>query len=235
VIAISKSTADDLSRLLLVDEAKISPVLLAADRHFRPAGDAKTVELTCEKYGLVSGRYILFVGALEPRKNVPLLLRAYRELVDGGIQERLVIVGRKGWMYGEIFEVLRSLRLEENVVFTGYVPDSKLADLYCGARVFVYPSVYEGFGLPVLEAMSCGTPVVTSNVSSMPEIAGDAAVLVDPRDLRNLTQAIRNVVVDDCLHQTLRRRGLERAAEFSWESTARGTLKVYQEAFGKDR
>lgn len=229
IIAISESTGKDLLHLLGVTPDKIHTVLLAADDNFRPIGDCVKVGKICRRYGLQPGEFFLYVGTLEPRKNVPALLHAYKDLLDSGIQERLVIVGKKGWMFENIFATMQILGLENKVIFTGYVPDEDLPYLYNGARLFVYPSLYEGFGLPVLEAMACGTPVVTSNVSSMPEIVGDAGLLVNPHEHSQLAQAIECLIMDDDLHQSLKERGLERAAQFSWEKTAQETLKIYSQ------
>ena len=227
IITISESTRLDLLRLLRVTPDKVYAILLAAGDNIRPVNDHTKAARICSRYGLQAGEFILYVGVLEPRKNVPTLLHAYRDLVDRGLQERLAIVGKQGWMFENIFATVQTLKLEDRVVFTGYVPDEDLPYLYNGARLFVYPSLYEGFGLPVLEAMTCGTPVITSNVSSMPEIIGDAGLLVDPHDPKQLAQAIECLIADNDLRQTLRERGLQRAAQFSWEKTARETLKVY--------
>jgi glycosyltransferase involved in cell wall biosynthesis len=180
------------------------------------------------KYGLPP-RYILFVGILQPRKNVTTLLRAFsllvREKVDRGLT--LVIAGGKSWGYQEIFETARALNLRDRVRFTGFVEDEDLAELYRGARLFVYPSLYEGFGLPIVEAMASGVPVITANTSSMPEVAGGAAVLIDPRSPEALAAAMASVLGDATLSEELRRKGLARAREFSWDAVARKTLEVY--------
>lgn len=227
IIAISESTSRDIKGLLPITPGKVHAIPLAAGSKYRRIADRPTVDRVCGQYGLQAGEYVLFIGVLEPRKNIPVLLHAYRELVDGGIRKKLAIVGKKGWMYDEIFSTVRMLKMEENVVFTGYVPDADLPYLYNGASLFVYPSLYEGFGLPVLEAMSCGTPVVTSNVSSMPEIVGDAGILVDPHDAHQLAEGLKKVILDEHLCGVLKQRGLERAAQYSWERTARETLQVY--------
>jgi len=161
------------------------------------------------------------------------LAGGYALLVEKGVREPLVIAGRKGWMYADIFRVVVSLGLRERVIFTGYVPGRELPYLYNAARIFVYPSIYEGFGLPVLEAMACGTPVVTSNVSSMPEVAAGAAILTNPSDHKQMASSMEAILADECLRQSLRERGLRRAAEFSWERTARETLQVYFRACEK--
>ena len=232
IITISASTARDVAHLFegTLPPEKVRVTTLAASSHFRLLNDAAGVERICRKYNLQAGQFILYVGALEPRKNVPTLLHAYRALVDRGFQQRLAIVGRRGWMFKDIFTTAKTLKLEGRVIFTGYVPDEELPYLYNGARVFAYPSLYEGFGLPVLEAMACGAPVVTSNASSMPEIVGEAGLLVDPHDRRQLTEAIERLIVDDDLHHALQEQGVRRAADFSWEKTARETLKAYSAA-----
>jgi glycosyltransferase involved in cell wall biosynthesis len=227
VIAVSESTRADILRRLHTDAAKVSVVLEAADKRFISCPDSAEVRRVCATFRIDAGRYLLFVGILEPRKNIPLLLNAYRLLVDQGVGLPLVIAGKKGWMFKTIFSVVKNLGLQQHVIFTGYVDKRDLPCLYNGARLFVYPSLYEGFGLPVLEAMACGTPVVTSNVSSMPQITGDAALLVSPADALGLAAAMRRLTSDDALHAELRQRGLKRAAEFSWENAARQTLEIY--------
>lgn len=226
IVSVSESTKGDIIRYLKISQSKIHVTLEAANQSFRPlAGDV--IEPVCLKYGLKPGQFVLFVGTLEPRKNVPALLRAYRGLLERGYKQKLAIVGRRGWMYDDIFTAVKNLELGNDVVFTGYVHEGELPHLYNGASMFVYPSLYEGFGLPVLEAMACGTPVVTSNISSMPEIVGSAGVVVNPYDVDELLHAMEAVVVDKELAKRLRKRGLERAREFSWEKTAMETLKVY--------
>ncbi|MFB3854687.1 MAG: glycosyltransferase family 4 protein [Vicinamibacterales bacterium] len=232
IVTISKSTADDLTRLWpeVAGPAKVRAIPLAAAPWLRPVADVDEIDAVCSQHGVARNAYILYVGVLEPRKNLVTLLHAYRSLLDRGAAEKLVMAGRPGWGYGDVYAAARSLGLSDMVVFTGYVPDRSLPALYSGAAVFAYPSLYEGFGLPVLEAMSCGTPVVTSNVSSMAEIAGDAARLADPRSADSLASALQDVLSDRDLRGRLRERGLARAREFSWERTARETCEVYREA-----
>jgi glycosyltransferase involved in cell wall biosynthesis len=227
LIAISESTRHDVIRLLNVAPEQIVTIPLAASPDYR-ALPANCVAEVCTRYELMPGRYIAYVGVLEPRKNVPLLIEGYAALAAEFPDIPLVIAGKKGWMYDEIFQRLTALGLEQRVRFLGYVPDADLTPLYNGARVFVYPSRYEGFGLPVLEAMQCGTPVITTNVSSMPEVAEDAALLVAPDDLAGLVVALRRVLTDDILARDLGQRGQKRSATFSWERCAQETLQVYQ-------
>lgn len=226
IIAVSESTKNDILKYCRVSPSKISVILEAADGIFKPSA-YNSIEYICKKYGLESKKYILFTGLLEPRKNVPVLLKAFAGIRQKGHEIKLAIVGRQGWMYNEIFKTIKQLNLEQHIVFTGYVPETELPHLYSGAAVFVYPSLYEGFGLPVLEAMSCGTPVITSNISSMPEIVGNAALTINPHNHHELMQAIEKIIADSNLSISLKSRGLKRATEFSWEKTAIETLKVY--------
>jgi glycosyltransferase involved in cell wall biosynthesis len=176
---------------------------------------------------------LLFLGTLEPRKNVPGLLHAYRILLDQQVTaEPLVLVGGKGWLYEEIFERVEALKLGEQVRFLHGVPDADLPGLYSAASVMTTPSFYEGFGLPALEAMSCGTPVVVADRASLPEVVGDAGILVDPEDPEAIAEGLKRVLTDEELHARLGERGLERASRFSWERVARETLEVYREVLG---
>lgn len=175
--------------------------------------------------------YVLAVGNLEPRKNLPGLLRAFARLAPE-VPHDLVLVGAEGWLTGEIHATLDELRLGGRVRMTGFVEDADLPAWYGAADLFVYPSLYEGFGLPVLEAMACGAPVVTSNVSSLPEVAGDAALLVDPSDVDSIAEEMRRGLTDAALALDLRRRGQLRAADFTWDRTAEQTVAVYREVAG---
>ena len=233
VITDSMQSREDIVKHLRVTPERVTVVPLAADRRFRPVNPA-TVASVLQAHG-VAQPYILYVGALESRKNLPRLLEAYALLRAWSEQWRLVIVGARKWKSSPIFETVARLGLEPFVTFTGYVADDDLPALYAGAGLFAFPSLYEGFGLPVLEAMACGTPVVTSNSSSLPEVAGDAALLVDPYDVEAIAGAMRQVLEDPALARDLREWGLARAAEFSWERTARETVAVYEQALSRRR
>ena len=196
---------------------------------FRPVRSDEALRGAAARYGLPP-RYVLAVGTLEPRKNLTALLEAFARLRRGGAvgpELRLVLAGARGWLDEPIFRTVRALGLEAAVHFPGFIDDDDLPAVYSGAALFVFPSLYEGFGLPPLEAMACGVPVVTSNVSSMPEVAGDAALLVDPRDVDGLAAAIVRVLRDEELRDRLRGAGVARARRFSWEATARQTLDAY--------
>ena len=224
IVPSSAVKRDVLERLGLPDD-RVVVTPEGCEPRFRPTPCADVLA----RYGLPS-RYVLAVGTLEPRKNVTTLLQAFARLRRrGGIDPalRLVLVGARGWLDEPIYETVRSHGLDEIVHFAGFVDDDDLPAVYSGAALFVFASLYEGFGLPLLEAMACGAPVITSNVSAMPEVAGAAAVLVDPRDVDGLAAAMARVLRDDGLRDRLRRAGVARAGQFSWEATARRTLDAY--------
>lgn len=226
VICISEHTRRDAVQHYGLDETKVFVVPEGVDDRFRPVSDEQVAAIRA-RYSLPED-YILFVGTIEPRKNLIALLEAFRALRSEGREERLVIVGRKGWLHGATFARVRELGLEGEVQFPGYVADEDLPALYRAASVFAFPSLYEGFGLPPLEAMSCGTPVVCSDSSSLPEVCGDAAILVAPRDIRGLTGALRRVLDDTALQRDLRERGVRQAAKFSWRHAATSTVSIYR-------
>ncbi len=232
IIAISEQTKRDVVALLGVPAERVVVTLLAADERCRVIEDRALVERVVGRYG-VGRPYILYTGTLEPRKNVPTLIRAFHALKqEMGIPHRLLLAGRKGWLYDEVFAVVKRLGLTEEVIFTGYVPDDDLPHLYNGADLFVYPSLYEGFGLPPLEAMACGCPVVTSNTSSLPEVVGNAGLMVDPTRVDDLAEAMGRILGDASLASDLRAKGVSRAAHFSWQRCAAETMAVYRQVTG---
>ena len=226
LIADSESTRQDAIRLAGTPPEKIFTAQLGVTPEFRQVRDQIPLQQVRQKYQLPE-HFLLYVGLLEPRKNLPTLLQAYAAIADQLPGHRLVIAGRKGWMFEEVLRQVEQSNLAEKIHFTGYVEQSDLPLVYNMADVFIYPSIYEGFGLPVLEAMACGTPVITSSVSSMPEIVGDAGVLLSPDDPRALAGAMLHLVNDPAERQRLSHRGLERAAAFTWERTAAQTIAVY--------
>jgi glycosyltransferase involved in cell wall biosynthesis len=236
IIAITDSTRRDILRILGVPEDKVVTVAYGVDAIFHPADDREQINAVREHYGM-PGSYLLFVGMLEPRKNLVRIIQAYGCLKaeDPALSYRLVMAGNRGWGYEEARREVARLGLESDVIFTGPMPHDELPALFSGAELFVYPSLYEGFGLPPLEAMACGTPVITSNVSSLPEVVGDAALLVDPLDVGELAKAMRRVLSDGELHEQMRMKGLKRAKQFTWEETARRTLQVYEDAYSLAR
>lgn len=227
IAADSQATADDLGTWLQVPPEKITVIHLGLDPEFAPR-PAEAVRATLQASNLPHG-YLLFVGTFEPRKNVPGLLRAYaglRALAPDA--PPLVLAGLKGWLFDETLRLAQELGLAGQVRFLENFPAAQLPDLYAGAAALVLPSHYEGFGFPVLEAMGTGTPVVIANRSSLPEIAGGAAIQADPDDAEALAQAMRQVLDDASLRDSLVRRGRANAARFTWERTARETLALYQ-------
>ncbi len=228
IIAVSESTKRDIIEYLDVSEDKIKVVYEAADPIYRPVTEDEAESV--KRRFKTNGSYIMYVGGMDPRKNLEGLLDAYRRLpTDLSREHKLVVVGRLDQWYPEIEKLISEFGLRERVVFTGFVPDEMLVALYNGASVFVLPSLYEGFGLPLLEAMSCRTPVVCSNAASIPEVIGDAALMVDPHDVDGLAAAIERALTDSELREGLREKGFKRAKSFSWEKTARETLAVYEE------
>ena len=229
VIVPSSATKAELLRYLSVDESKVVVTPWGCEARFQSAGDPTSLALVRQRYRLPE-RYLLFLGTLEPRKNVLTLLQAYAQLCaqQAALDVKLVIAGGHGWGYKDVKATCEALRLTDRVVFTGFVDEDDMPDLYRGAMLFVYPSLYEGFGLPIVEAMACGVPVITSNVASIPEVAGEAAILVEPRQPEALAAAMASVLGDAQLQDTLRQRGLERASQFSWERVARQLLAVYR-------
>ncbi|PDV99075.1 glycosyltransferase family 4 protein [Candidatus Chloroploca asiatica] len=225
VITVSASARQDLAHFLRLHEHKIYLTGEAAGSEFAPASP-EAVAAVLTRLG-VQQPYLLYLGGLNGRKNVERLLAAFAEVRRAHPALTLVIVGKRQWRAEGIEVALAQYELEPYVRFTGYLPDADVPLLYSGATAFVFPSLYEGFGLPVLEAMACGAPVVTSNVSSLPEVAGDAALLVDPCDTAAIAAAIRRIIEEPGLAERLRTRGLARAAQFSWERTAEETLAVY--------
>ncbi|MCZ7569698.1 MAG: glycosyltransferase family 4 protein [Ardenticatenaceae bacterium] len=232
IIAVSETSKRDIVAFLGVADEKISVIYEAAGPAFRPRPAAEVAQ--------VLGRlsldqpYILYVGTIEPRKNLVRLVRAFAHLRAEGRCERLVLAGALGWDYAPLFAEIERLGLGDAVIHLGFVPQDELVVLYNGAAVFVFPSLYEGFGLPPLEAMACGTPVITSTTSACAELATDAALLVDPTDELAIAEALRQVLTDSDLAADLRQRGLARVAAFSWEQTAEQTLAVYEAAAGGD-
>ncbi len=226
VVAISECTRRDAARLYGLDEATIRVVPGGVHPRFHPA-EPEASRAVRRKYALPE-RMILYVGTLEPRKNLATLLEAYRALKDGGISHGLVIAGKAGWRYQATFRRLTQLGLEGEVILPGYIADEDLPALYSAADLFAFPSLYEGFGLPVLEAMACGTPVVCSNASSLPEVAGDAAILLDPRDAGAWARTMGRVLADPALAAELRARGLARATRFTWAACAQAMREVYR-------
>ena len=229
IITISRDAESEIKHFFPFTEKKIDVTYLAGNNDFFT--DKKTLKLK-EHYG-VSSKFILAIGNLQPRKNLLRLIKAFSMVKKNFRDIKLVIAGKEHWKSSQIFELVTSLDLVDEVVFAGYIPNEDLVTFYNLAIVLVYTSLYEGFGLPILEAMACGTPVITSAVSSMPEVAGDAAILVDPYDVEHISEAIRLVLNNQETRQILSSKGLERVKQFSWKITAQQTMKVYKDVLGR--
>jgi glycosyltransferase involved in cell wall biosynthesis len=222
ISADSQATQDDLVNLLNVPSEKVKVIHLGHDPRFSILPN-ESVRPVLARLGLESG-YVLCVGTFEPRKNVPGLVRAYAQLRDA---PPLVLVGNRGWLFTDTLKLIQDLKLETRVHFFENLPAGDLPAVYNGAGVFALPSFYEGFGFPVLEAMGCGVPCVIANRASLPEIAGEAALAVDPDQTDALAAALERVLSESDLRHSLRQKGLERVGHFTWEKTARETLALY--------
>lgn len=228
IVVDSKATANDLGKLYGIPSRRIRLLYPAVDQRFRPMPATETAPLR-ERLRLPD-RFLLFVGTLEPRKNLTRLLQAFALLRADYPDLHLVIAGRRGWLYDEIFATVDRCGLRERVHFLDFVADGDLPALYNLAEAFVYPSLYEGFGFPVLEALACGTPVVTAKVASLPEVAGSAAIMVDPREVEDIAAGIRAALTDP---EPLRAGGPPQAATFRWEQTGQALVAIYRELAAK--
>ena len=225
IITISESSRQDVHRFFGVPLHQIDVVVPGVDPIYQPLPAAQVAAFR-QKHGL--DRFILHVGTLQPRKNIPVLIEALARLEDAAL--KLVLVGGKGWLFDDIFRQVQALGLAERVIFTGYVPDGDLPLWYNAAELLVFPSVYEGFGLPVVEAMACGTPVIAAKSSSIPEAVGEAGLLFEPNDVEMLVNQMTAVLTNTDLQHKLRQQGLDHAQTFSWERAGRETAAVYRRA-----
>jgi glycosyltransferase involved in cell wall biosynthesis len=230
IIAVSKHTAGDVVNYFKVERTKVRVIYHGVDDSFRPDVPLKSILQVKKKYGILAPQYILWVGTIEPRKNLSSLIQAYDRLKRIHEEYHLVLGGGWGWKYEEILPLIHSLG--KKVKVTGYLPREDLIALYGGASLFVYPSLYEGFGMPLLEAMKSGVPVIASNTSCIPEVIGESGILIDPLDILQIKEAILEVLSDKALHTSLRVKGMKRANLFTWNRAAQETLDLYREIIG---
>ena len=231
IITVSSHAAEETIHLLGAPPERIEVVHHGVDARFRPLPEELTEEFRSRK-GLPE-EFLLFVGTLEPRKNSVRLIEAFARTSRG--DTKLVLAGGRGWYDSEIASRVAELGLEKEVIMPGFVPEEELPVLYNAAAAFVYPSLYEGFGMPLLEGMACGTPTLTSNCSALPEVCGDAALVVDPYSVDSIAAGLQQLLDDDGLRHDLRQRGLAHAAGFTWGRMARETAAVYYQALGKEQ
>lgn len=230
IITVSENSKKDILEYFPVQGSRIVVTYEGINEKFFQKPDETFMKQVKHKYNIVKN-YILFVGTLEPRKNIPALIRAYDSAKSLHEDFQLVLAGGLGWVYDEILDAIEKSSVKENILLTQYVPWEDVHALYYGASLFVFPSFYEGFGLPPLEAMACGIPVITSDVSSLPEVVGDAALLVAPDKEDEIAGVMEKVLSDRALSEQMAQKGLERAKMFSWEKTAGQTLKIYEKVF----
>jgi glycosyltransferase involved in cell wall biosynthesis len=235
ILTLSENVRQDIIDTYGIAPERVTTIPIAAPAHFRPVTDDEEIQRVRHTYD-IAGDYILSVGSIQPRKNLTRLVAAYarlrRERAEGKLP-KLVIVGKPAWLYDETLRAIQESGIGDLTVLTGYVPAADLPALYSGAVCFVYPSYFEGFGLPPLEAMQCGAPVIAGNRTSLPEVLGDAGLLVDPFDEAAIASAIARLIDDSDLRAELRVKGLQRARGFDWHETARRTLAVYRQIVDK--
>jgi len=233
IITVSEYSKSDIKRYFGVDDDKITVTYQAVDEIYMPHSRDKARSIIFNKYG-VDTPYILYLGGFSQRKNLARLIKAFKKVINEYSSTlNLLILGEHSRSYPSLWKLTEELGLCDSIKFLNFVPTYDLPYFYNGAEVFVYPSLYEGFGLPPLEAMQCGTPVVTSNVSSIPEIVGDSCLLVDPYSTDSIAEQILRLLCDDILWQKYRLLGLEKAQEYSWQTTAEKTMSVYEKCMKK--
>lgn len=228
VVAVSKNTSQDIQNILNIKKDKIEMIYEAAKNYFRPIDNDDKLKEVLHKYNIYE-KYILSVGTLEPRKNLINIFLALEKLEERKEFEeyKLVVVGQEGWCFKESHGILNNLKVKKKIIFTGYVHDDDMPFLYSGAKCFVYPSLYEGFGLPILEAMACGCPVITSNNSSLPEVGGRAVSYVNPKDKDQIYTEIKNIINGEERTRQLILQGKQQAKKFSWEKTSEQYLNLF--------
>ncbi|MDQ3239364.1 MAG: glycosyltransferase family 4 protein, partial [bacterium] len=232
IVTISESSKLDIIKYYKVDPKKIVVTYLGYDTEtFQPVTDRNKIQEVMKKYNIAQP-YILYLGTLQPRKNIVRLIQAFKlltsDLAISKLGLKLVIVGKKGWLYDEIFAEVKKLNMEEIVVLTGYIQDEEKAAMLSGALLYTLPSLYEGFGIPIIEAMACGTPVVVSRISSLPEVVGEYGILIDPYSVPSIGEGLKLLVTDTELRERMSQQGLKWVKQFDWIHCARITLGVLE-------
>ena len=228
VITVSEATKKDLNKFYGVSPDKVEVTHLGLDGSFRPM-KYEEVQPVLDKYDLVYQKYVLYVGTIQPRKNIIRLVEAFQKIKkENHVEEKLVIAGGRGWLWEPIVKKIKMVGLDGSTRYLDYVAKEDLPALIAGAKLLTLPALYEGFGLPPLEAMASGVPVVVSNVSSMPEVVGDAGILIDPNSTESIAEGLLEVLMDPNLRNQMIAKGLIRAKQFSWENTARKTLEIFE-------
>jgi glycosyltransferase involved in cell wall biosynthesis len=228
ILTDSEYSRQDILRTYRLPPERVTTTPLAASSRFKPVHDRGVLD----KYG-ISGDYILAVGSIQPRKNIARLIRGYTRMLSQHSDNapRLVIVGKRAWLFEDTIRAAAISSANDKILFTGYVPERELAALYTGALCFAYPSYFEGFGIPLLEAMRCGTPTITSDRTCFPEVVGDASLIIDPFDEESIAAGLWRMISDVALREQLRSRGFVQSSLFDWHQTARLTLDVYEQVF----
>lgn len=229
IIADSIATKDDISEVYDIAPSKISVVYGAIQPYFQPTDDPHVSKMVREKYHLGDRPYLLSVGTVQPRKNYSRIIRALAMLREQGHDLQFVIAGGKGWLQDEMYATVEKTNMSDYVKLIGYADDADLPVLYSQAACVAFPTLYEGFGFPILEGMACGTPVITSSVSSLPEVAADAAIVIDPYEVEAIANGIHRILTDPSLRAGLIDAGYKRVAEFSWQKSAESLWRVYQQ------
>lgn len=227
ILADSQATKDDLITLYNLPAEKITVLLSGVDNHFHLVTDKNTLEQVRAKYQIPDRPYIFSVGTIQPRKNYERMIRSLAQVRNRGFDVSLVIAGGKGWLSNPIYTTIEETHMADYVHLIGFAKDQDLPALYTGATLTAFPSLYEGFGFPVLESMACGTPVITSNISSLPEVAGNAALLINPLNIDEITFAIQRLLEDTTLRKHLIEQGFQQAQSFTWQASAQHLMEIY--------
>lgn len=231
IITVSECSKRDIIKYLKVDESKIQVIYNGVDEVYKKMLNHEIIDEIKKKYN-IDGKYLLYLGTLEPRKNIETIIKAYNLFNKCNNENiKLVLAGKKGWLYDDIFKLIKEFKIEDKVIFTDYVDDDDKPALYQGAEIFLFPSLYEGFGIPVVEAMASGTPVITSNSSSLPEVAGEAAIITDPMDYKEISRSIERILNDSELRENMINEGIKQADKFNWDESAEKLKKLYYDVY----